>query len=100
METATATTRTEMVTATDTTEPAVWTDDDLARLIADEPMFRFVPRPDCPEEFDQQSSFLRSRAKVSIAMGATGVSGPNLKSMIQSRTAIAELAISPGHSMC
>ena len=69
METATATTRTEMVTATDTTEPAVWTDDDLARLIADEPMFRFVPRPDCPEEFDQQSSFLRSRAKVSIAMG-------------------------------
>ena len=49
-------------------EPHDWSEEELAAL-CEEPLYRFRPRPDCPEEFDQQTSFLNSRAKVSIAMG-------------------------------
>jgi hypothetical protein len=48
--------------------PEVWSVDELAALL-NEPMYRFRPRPDCPEEFDQQTGFLNSRAKVAVAMG-------------------------------
>jgi phage terminase large subunit-like protein len=37
--------------------------------LAELPLYQFRPRPDCPEEFDQQTSFLNSRAKISVAMG-------------------------------
>lgn len=58
-----------MVTQTATTEPSdVWSDDEIYRL-TEEPMWRFTPRPDMPEDFDQQTGFLESRAKVAIAMG-------------------------------
>jgi hypothetical protein len=37
--------------------------------LAQHPLYRFQPRPDCPEEYDQQTGFLNSRAKVAVAMG-------------------------------
>jgi phage terminase large subunit-like protein len=45
-----------------------WTPAQLAELAA-QPLYQFQPRPDCPEEFDQQTGFLNSRAKVVVAMG-------------------------------
>ena len=36
------------------------------------PVETFRPRPDCPEEFDEQAGFVNSEATFSIAVGGTG----------------------------
>lgn len=42
----------------------------LARAMS--PLDRFVPRPDCPEDHDEQTGFVRSDAKFSCCLGGTG----------------------------
>ncbi len=36
------------------------------------PLHKFQPRPDCPEEYDEQSAFINSDAKCNILLGGTG----------------------------
>jgi len=41
-------------------------------LLITHPYYTFRPRPDCPEDYDEQTSFVNSNAKFSICLGGNG----------------------------